>query len=467
MGFKRRLSYFARGRLLDAAKGWNDMPVYEPALQDKESLDTESCWALLERVIASPQLKRAARMREFLLYVGRRSLKEGCDQIPEQEIGSEVFGRPASYDTNADNIVRVNATDLRKRVEDYFATDGSLETLVLEIPRGSYKPVFRQRTIGPKIVEAAAGVLPIPQMPDASLRPAKNGDRRLLALAAVLIVALVGGCCLLWVQNRAMHKALFAWQSTPAVESFWSGILDARQRTDLILADTSFALIEDITKKPIPLNQYLSHSYMGQIQSANLSPDRREDLGLVSQRNYGSIGDFRVAQRIVALDPLGRNIQLYYARDYMPKLIKQDNVILIGSRKSNPWVDLFAGSLNFTVEYDPDRYVSYILNRVPAAGEQAVYASPPAPDPSSGYSVVAYLPNPEQNGKVLILAGTGSEATEGAGEFLTSEDALANFQRLLHVTTLPYFEVLLKTTHLNGTPMDAKIIAYRTYPNPH
>ena len=184
------------------------------------------------------------------------------------------------------------------------------------------------------------------------------------------------------------------------------------------------------------------------------------------QRNFGSVGDFRVAQRIGALDPLGKNIHLYSARDYEPALVKQDNVILIGGRKSNPWVDLFSSRLNFTVEYDPIRFINFIRNHAPAPGEQEIYNSPPAPAPNSGYSIVAYLPT-DEGGKVLIVAGTGSEATEGAGEFLTSEDQLASFQKLLHVSSLPYFEVLLKTTHLNGTPMEATIVAYRTYSAPH
>ena len=446
----------------------------EPAPQERESPDPETCWALLERVVASTRFQRATRLREFLLYVGRRSLKEGCDQIHEQEIGSEVFGRPDAYDTSVDNIVRVNATEVRKRIEAYFEAEGSHETLVLELPRGSYKPVFRNRAIEPQIVEPNTSaevpdpaIVPVPEPLVPAPKAPHASDRYLLLLAVAIITVLVIACATLWVQNRAMHKSLYAWQSTPSVGSFWSGILDARPNTDVILADTSFALIEDITKKPIPLNDYLNRNYLNQLQSQDMSQDRRDDLGLIVQRNYGSLGDFRVTQRIIALDPLGKNIHLYYARDYTPTLIKQDNVILIGSRKSNPWVDLFEGSLNFTVEYDPNRFVSFIRNRAPAAGEEAIYTSPPAPDPNSGYSVVAYLPNPDQAGKVLIIAGTGSEATEGAGEFVTSEDQLAHFQKLLHVTTLPYFEVLLKTTHLNGTPLDAKIVAYRTYPSPH
>src|SRR5271168_5395350 len=102
--------------------------------------------ALIGRVAASQQFRRSARLRDFLLYVGGQSLKEGCPEIHEQEIGAKVFGRAASYDRSQDNIVRVNATELRKRIELYFATEGVHEPLILEIPRGAYKPIFHRRS---------------------------------------------------------------------------------------------------------------------------------------------------------------------------------------------------------------------------------------------------------------------------------------------------------------------------------
>src|SRR5580698_5554874 len=105
----------------------------EPSLEER--LD------LIERVAASEQFSRSARLRDFLLYVGKQSLKEGCPEIHEQEIGAKVFGRPVTYDRSQDNIVRVNATELRRRIESYFATAGAHEPLIFEIPRGGYKPV--------------------------------------------------------------------------------------------------------------------------------------------------------------------------------------------------------------------------------------------------------------------------------------------------------------------------------------
>src|SRR5439155_13660372 len=74
-----------------------------------------------------------------------RVLDDEVDEIHEQEVGHMVFGRPPDYDTVSDNIVRVHASMLRKRLEQYFAEDGAGETLTLEIPKGNYAPVFHER----------------------------------------------------------------------------------------------------------------------------------------------------------------------------------------------------------------------------------------------------------------------------------------------------------------------------------
>src|SRR5271156_2567166 len=117
--------------------------VDEPLSQDDPSIEERR--ALIERVASSGQFRRSIRLRDFLLYVGGQSLKDGCPNIHEQEIGAKVFGRPSAYDRGQDNIVRVSATELRKRIELYFASEGAHETLILEIPRGGYKPIFRRR----------------------------------------------------------------------------------------------------------------------------------------------------------------------------------------------------------------------------------------------------------------------------------------------------------------------------------
>jgi hypothetical protein len=57
-----------------------------------------------------------------------------------------------------------------------------------------------------------------------------------------------------------------------------------------------------------------------------------------------------------------------------------------------------------------------------------------------------------------MIAGADSAATEGGGNFLTSEDRLSRFQKMLNISTLPCSEVVLKTSSLNGTPIEALAI---------
>ncbi len=222
-------------------------------------------------------------------------------------------------------------------------------------------------------------------------------------------------------------------------------------------------MIQHISKQSFSFNDYLNRSYVSRLQASNLSPEVRTALNLIASRSLGSQGGFHLAQRLVGLDPLGKKIHLYSARDYMPSLLTRDNVILIGSRIGNPWVELFDSHLNFTTKYDidhPDGPIS-IVNRSPMPGEKVLYT----PSGSNVYCVVAYLPNPEHHGKVILVEGTGSEAIEAAGDFLLSDDQLSNFQKILHVTKLPYFEVLLKVSTVRDTPLTATILGYRIYQN--
>jgi hypothetical protein len=426
--------------------------------KEADALQLDACWKVLERAAASPQLRRATRAREFLFYVAGKSLKEGCTEIHEQEIGHVVFGRNEDYDTSQDNIVRVSATELRKRIDSYFASEGAEEPLVFEIPRGSYVPVFRLRSTEPQLpqTEETPG--------SASTVISKSSYRRLpLVLVSAVAILLAIGCAFLWRENQAKDKALHPLESKPALAAFWPRFLDSSRETDIILADTSFALIEDISKHYFPLSDYLNDSYVRQIQSFDLSPDRKADLSLIAVRNNGSLGDFRVAQRIRALDPTYTRLVVEYAREYTADSIKRHNVILIGSQKSNPWVDLFYSQMTYTIEYDPARDQSFIRNNSPRPGEQSVYPVVPNPDAPVGYSIIAYLPNPSHTADALIIAGSNSQATDAAGEFLTSEASMEKLLSRFPSKQIPYFEVLLKTMRLSGTPFSADIVTLRTY----
>lgn len=116
------------------------------------------------------------------------------------------------------------------------------------------------------------------------------------------------------------------------------------------------------------------------------------------------------------------------------------------------------------MDFDSDLHQSGVRNLHPLPGEPEFYAEPQDPATNVGYGVIAFLPNIGQTGDALIIEGTDSQATEAAGEFVTDEQSMALLKRRLNSKTFPYFQLLLKTSRLSGTPFTAQIITLRTYP---
>jgi hypothetical protein len=110
-----------------------------------EDCDLQTRKELVNRVVSSSVICKSARLRDLFLYLCNRVLDESVDDIHELELGHKVFGRPEHYDTAADNIVRVHASLLRKRLAEHFQTEGIDEPITIEIPRGNYAPTFRKR----------------------------------------------------------------------------------------------------------------------------------------------------------------------------------------------------------------------------------------------------------------------------------------------------------------------------------
>jgi tetratricopeptide (TPR) repeat protein len=121
--------------------------------------------------------------------------------IKEYSLGAEVFGRGDEFDPRIDPIVRVQARNLRARMARYYAGPGATETVVIDLPKRTYVPVFTAREAAPieapvveAPAEAAAAAEPEPAVGTQSLAaepPARKSPIRMVA--AAMLVAVVGG----------------------------------------------------------------------------------------------------------------------------------------------------------------------------------------------------------------------------------------------------------------------------------
>ncbi len=99
----------------------------------------------LQRILDSEFFRRSTRMERFLTFAVERTLEGHAGELKEYTLGREVFSRGDDYDPRVDSIVRVEAQRLRRKLREYYASQGSGDPVVIKFPAGAYVPVFEYR----------------------------------------------------------------------------------------------------------------------------------------------------------------------------------------------------------------------------------------------------------------------------------------------------------------------------------
>lgn len=116
------------------------------------AVSLEEATAELNAVLASPAFTRSPRLARLLTYLCTKYLAGEADQIKEYNIGVEVLERPPSFDPASDAGARVEILRLRRRLQQYYETEGSARKFRIVVPTGRYIPLFV-----PNITESAPG----------------------------------------------------------------------------------------------------------------------------------------------------------------------------------------------------------------------------------------------------------------------------------------------------------------------
>ena len=158
----------------------------------------------LREVLSSRTFARAQRLVKLLEYIAEKSFQGQADQVCEYSIATEVLGRPPGFDPAQDAISRVEIHRLRKKLRDYYATEGLHRPIKIIIPPGTYTPIFLPETNGAVAVrmneEAAAelmDVVPVPtavsEAPQIAAAPPQPAPRRRAGWLAFAVLLLVAG----------------------------------------------------------------------------------------------------------------------------------------------------------------------------------------------------------------------------------------------------------------------------------
>ena len=105
----------------------------------------------LKRLLAHPLFTNSKRYPVLLAYTVEQALLGNASELKERTIGVEAFGRRPDYDVNLDPVVRTTAAEVRKRLSQYYYNADHAGELVIELPVGSYIPLFRELHPNPNV----------------------------------------------------------------------------------------------------------------------------------------------------------------------------------------------------------------------------------------------------------------------------------------------------------------------------
>jgi hypothetical protein len=426
----------------------------------------------LREVVNGPAFKVSRRSAEFLTYIVERSLRGESEELRERTLGIEIFGRPADYDTGEDAIVRVTASDVRKRLLQHYgsAPEGRLR---IELPPGSYVPEFRRI---PSAVESAptspatgneavaqTGPKPLVtaplDVPETKVVSSSRKAPRLVWIAT--IAAIVCTMAVFWLLRERFSAAA---NPTNFLSRAFPGTFGNMQ---VIVSDDGLLLIEVLLDHRFTLQDYENLNFLN-------PPEMVKEKGLerfwdsLSRRQVTNFGNFQSSQHIAdQMHESNWNVSVRNARQMNAREFQSGNFVILGSSHTNPWAALFeARDSNFPFDPTPLGKSAVIQNISPLPGEPPNFQV--HQDPKSGqtvsYARLTLVPNIARNGRVLIIAGQSMASTEFGAEFVLQKSSLAKVLdklRLPAAGPLPDLEMMVRVTELNEVGDHVELVACR------
>jgi hypothetical protein len=443
-------------------------------------LETEKDIELLQQhlreVIEGAAFKASQRSGQFLKYIVDQAIAGHFESLKERVIGIELFGRSPTYDTGEDAIVRVTASDVRKRLLQHYGKDGATSEFRISLPLGAYVPEIARRTrangnshhSGSEAEPDHVADLPHPVLLQgpvhAPLHDVVESPRprvraripRLSLIATLCALALIASAVIAWNRYSVVKEV-------PRSSLLWSAFFRSPHSTQIITSDPNMAEIDGFTGVQLSVSDYANHNYIP--DPSKLTPEVINLCRNILRGDKAAAIDVPIAVYIgqIALAS-SREVSVHAARGIqIQDLASEDNFVFLGSPRSNPWSALFGDQLDFRFVFDPKTKTEFIRNEHPRPQEASSYV-PTAPGWQTGrtFATVALVKNPDQVGQVLLVAGATGEGTAAAGRFITDAARMNATLKKCGVKNSgegQHWQLLLQLNAMAGAPSNVDVVA--------
>ena len=445
-------------------------------------VETEKDLELLKRhlkeVIDGAAFKASHRSGQFLKYIVDQAIAGHCESLKERVIGIELFGRSPSYDTGEDAIVRVTASDVRKRLLQHYGKEGAPSEFRISLPLGAYIPeIARGARLsangnshlgGTEVEPDHVADRPHPDLLQgpihAPLNDVTESSRSGIGarIAWLSFIAALGTLALLAFASIDRNRYSVV-EAVPRSSLLWSAFFRSPHSTQIITSDPNIAEIEAFTGSQLSISDYANHNYIP--DPSKLTPEVTSFCRNILRGDEAAVVDMPVAVYIGQMAfASSRNVSIHAARSRrIQDLASEDNFVFLGSPRTNPWSALFSDQLDFRFVFDPKTKTEFIRNEHPRPQEASAYV-PTAPGWQTGrsFATLALAKNPDQVGQVLLVAGATHEGTAAAGRFITDTPRLNATLTKCGVKNsgeVQHWQLLLQLNAMAGSPSNVDVVA--------
>ncbi len=414
------------------------------ALTDQAEIRRE-----LDRVLKSAPFRSAKRCHDFLDYVVTKAVERNTESLKERTLAVEVFGRKADADLGEDSIVRVGAREVRKRLAQYYMTEGANDPVRIDLPPGSYVPTFHSHPVPAAQEAPVPAAFPLPkQVP----LPAKEPARRRVSWKVIAGLAVfVAGALLVW---------RFIPTGDGEFEVFWRPALN---RQSPVLVALAHPIVYHPSAHLTQLNDQANGWEATPLQRPiSVPPGEIKGTDFVPVFDqYVGFGDTVAASRLSVLFAQHHrlsNIRLASKLEFAD--LRDFSTVLIGAF-TNRWTLEMSRSFRYRFAYCAGK--PCILDS--RDGKQlALTGKSDNGRSNEDYILISRLPHATTGGFVVIGAGLTQYGTEDAGRILTDPDALAP---ILHKLSPSWssrnLELVLHAQVIQDSPAPPQLIAFHIW----
>jgi len=335
----------------------------------------------LERVLKSPAFSKSQRYSAFLKYCVEKALEGHGELLKERTIGVDVFERRPDYDPGTDHVVRSAASEVRRRLAQYYQDCAESGEIRIEVLPGSYVPHFSFSHSPPH---------PLAEVPPQAIpghAPRRRASWRRIAAAMGILMLL------------AIVAVLYRpWRAPTGIEWFWSPLLSAPSRqVTIFLGPAGSPSIEDGS---VPHND--SAATAGTFMKDNA-------VSFASAAMAGKLSGFLQAH--------GKSSQILYSATSKFDDLQRGPSVLLGGL-NNAWTLRLTDPLRFGFDLQGAPKVRIRDRQRPQEGWLFDFNSP-YEKVTRDYALISRVMHPATEQMTLIIAGLGQWGTIAGVDFIT------------------------------------------------